>query len=773
MTYNRVLISNIFGNKDNRATDNIIVNDEVEYRRLAPIRNRNNGGICEIVGLSNFQVKPYFDYDAKFDNIDDFDEKIIQEIISDIKKVVDVEVYYSGRKPRQDDDTKGKWKASYRLYVAAKITYTNIPILFKDLFDKYPPPQLDRSVYSPNRLLFSPLSDRKRNTDVPALMPISGGIFDCCATYIKEDYKNLDELVSTEVEAPKNNTIVPKTALVIEDGNEEYKNIQLDELIYNLKPERADDRDSWINGMWAIMNCCDIKGIKAKGTYDLCDKFSAKCETAYDEDGVYTWFHANYDKRRQSGFRFKFLLDWLKEDSPDYYRGLFAPSKKILSYLKQKQLFEIDHTKILYPVMYAYRPTDKNKKLELMCPKLLKETYAHLRCIIKKQTPKGVEFDQEVSFINKWIEDPNIKMYDYMEILPPPLKVPADTYNTWIPISIFDVQYDRENTTFNEEILTRFKEYGIGLLGEEVFKYMIAYFANRLQNPAERNGVCIILYGVEGDGKNMFFDIFKNIFGLKYFHELEKASDLFSSHSFWEVGRLFICVNEADPKDTKGNAEVLKARITTETINANPKGVNMFTSKNYCDYVMTTNNDDAVRIDNASRRYLICQSSAKFRGDAVYFGNLRNDIVKNDAALRVIADYLMNFNVSEVIPTGNFQKHIPHTDIMDEVIEFNMDYVERFLREYTKLRFRIKDDKIKTDDIFISWRAWCERCNITSKMDKPTFSRRLNKLIREKNWDFIKKDTDHHSRGYIMYKDRYRVFIGIEFNEDRDEDEDE
>jgi hypothetical protein len=355
-----------------------------------------------------------------------------------------------------------------------------------------------------------------------------------------------------------------------------------------------------------------------------------------------------------------------------------------------------------------------------------------------------------------------------MEILPPPLKVPVDTYNTWIPISIFDVIYDKDNKAFNDEIINRFTQYGIGLLGEEVFRYMLAYFANRLQNPAKRNMVCIILYGVEGDGKNMFFDIFKNIFGLKYFHELEKASDLFSAHSFWEVGRLFICVNEADPKDTKGNAEVLKARITTETVNANPKNINMFISKNYCDYIMTTNNDDAVNINNESRRYLICQSSAKYRGDAVFFGNFRNDIVENDAALRVIAEYLMSFNVAEVIPTGNFKTHMPQTDIMKEVIEFNMDYIERFLREYTDIRFKVDhNNKLKTDDIFISWRAWCERCNIASKMDKPTFSRKLNKLIREKNWNFIKRDVDHNSRGYTMDKQKYRLFIGIDFIEEK------
>ena len=747
----------------------------------------------EYIGLPNQQIKPCVDIEYTIDKLTKYDKFAIQ---SDLLKysnnlqealklpngndIVDIQ-----RPIRPCDKDPNKLKVSYHLIVDnRRISQSLLKVILENagLLNNMP---FDGSIYGNGRGLHPVYSKYKRDkktnqrVEVPQLVPYdmwkgvleleeSCDISACCASYIEEDFEDLDKKFGYLLPKEEEKKEKPTTQAIKVDNNEseEFQNISLDELICHLNQERAKDRDSWINGMWAIMNCCDAKGIKTKGTYELCDKFSARCESAYDADGVYDWFHKNYDKRRDCGYRFKYLFDWLKEDDPEYYRKLFTPKKQILPYLQQKEIFEQDHAKILYPIMYAYRPNDKNKKMELMCPKLLKETYSHLRCLIKKQTPKGVEFDQEVSFINKWTEDPNIKLYDYMEFLPPPARIPMDTYNTWIPFSIFDVAYDKNNTTYNEEILTRFMEYGNGLLGEEVFRYMLAYFANRLQNPAIRNGVCIVLYGVEGDGKNMFFDIFKNIFGLKYFHELEKAHDLFSAHSYWEVGRLFICVNEADPKDTKSNAEVMKARITTETVNANPKGVNMFTSKNYCDYIMTTNNDDAMSINNHSRRYLICQSSAKYRRDGVFFGNLRNDIVKNDTALRVIAEYLMNFNVAEVIPTGNFQNHMPQTDIMNEVIEFSMDYVERFLRECNDIRFKIADNKIKTDDIFTSWRAWCENSNINSKMDKPTFSKKLNKLIRENGWDFIKKDDNHKVRGYYMYKEKYMKFVGLEFKDE-------
>ena len=59
---------------------------------------------------------------------------------------------------------KGKTiiKHSRRIYLKARISYYNIPIVFKKLFDKYNG-LIDTSVYSPRRVLFVPLSDRKKN----------------------------------------------------------------------------------------------------------------------------------------------------------------------------------------------------------------------------------------------------------------------------------------------------------------------------------------------------------------------------------------------------------------------------------------------------------------------------------------------------------------------------------------------------------------------------------------------------------------------------------
>jgi hypothetical protein len=49
---------------------------------------KGRGGTCEIVGLEEFQVKPYFDIDAKIELDKSFDETIIDDIENEIKKYV-------------------------------------------------------------------------------------------------------------------------------------------------------------------------------------------------------------------------------------------------------------------------------------------------------------------------------------------------------------------------------------------------------------------------------------------------------------------------------------------------------------------------------------------------------------------------------------------------------------------------------------------------------------------------------------------------------------
>lgn len=318
--FQRVLITNIYDRKEKGFTKYPVYTEE-EYMQELKKRNKNQGGLCELVGLEELQVKPYFDLDPK----GDFNYSIFDDFEADVKiiylKLVSKEavVNVAGREPREET-SRGLTiiKHSRRYYIEAKISYFNIPIVFKELFEKYKN-IIDTSVYSTNRRLFAPLSDRKRDLDVPQLKVIKGSIFGCCATYIKEDYENLDLKVEIIKEPKKEfdfNTVLCDDAETTYDGK-----LNFNEIITHLSKDRATSYNDWFYIGVALINLYYRKIITRGQIYDMFDLFSSKADN-YDADSVIKVIDTNINRFDGKGYGIKYLLDCLKTDNIEYYKEI-------------------------------------------------------------------------------------------------------------------------------------------------------------------------------------------------------------------------------------------------------------------------------------------------------------------------------------------------------------------------------------------------------------------------------------------------------------------
>lgn len=737
--FGRVLLTNIKDTKV-KGFSKVPVFTEEEYMVELNRREKTSSGLCEFVGLSEYQVKPYFDLDPK----DDFNYSVFDDFENDIKRICDADVGISGREAREEEwRGKTSLKHSRRFYLKARITYTNIPVVFKEIFDKYKD-IIDTSVYSVNRRLFTPLTTKKRECDVPKLEIIKGSLFDNCASYIEEEYEDLDlRVTETQQPAKKENKRISVEDEDIKDednANDNDKYLKLQKLIELLKEARSTSFDTWIKFNWCLINIGIKEGISPTKINRLIHQFSKLSKSNYDEDKVDEWISKNIDRIKETGYGWNYLYQTcIKEDAPEYY------DKLTQSYYNVKKDFETNHLKIIHPPFVVYVDEKANNIIQPI--PLCEKSYRHIQCYIKEKNKKGDDTYKQKRFIEKWLDDPQIRYYNKMVFKPPPLRVDNQEFNTWTNLEILDTPY-----TPDDSIVPRFLEYMNNLFNNsEVVNYLLAYFANRLQKPAERNKVCVILYGEEGDGKNRFLDIFKNIVGKKYYTELESGKQLFSAHSCIEKEKLFICVNEAKGKDNYENADILKARITTDTLMVNPKGIQEFEIDNYCDYLMTTNNHNAVNIHDKSRRYLFIETTSYYSNNCEFFNAISNDIVENKQALRVIYEYLMKFEIKSIIPTGNFQNHIPVTEIQQTIMRDNRDKIELFLRDLVNKEENITDnpfdeEKFKNSMFFTMWCNWIDSNKIKNEYNSVSFGTRLGILIKKKKIaEFIKKDTNSNT----------------------------
>lgn len=729
MTFNKVWITNLF-----RRDENFFCNTIDAYKKHL----KDDPYMVENISKPSQQIKPVFDVDS-YDNDINIDDIILK--INDM--FPNKKICYAKREPRIKD---GKLRYSGRIYVVdVRIKIKNLQKLIIDKGYTQNEP-FDLNIYNRGNssVLHLPLTTKKRDGDVPPLIPVDCDIFDCCASYIEESYEDWD-LKFVDNQDKKEDKKEDKIDIFDNDIKDDEDNEDLDKykklqkLISKTKDERADNYDTWISMVWCINNIGIKENIKRDKIIRLIHLFSKKSKTNYCEDKVDEWIDKNLDKSRDKGYGWKYLYETcIKNDDPIYYNKLTK------SYYNVKKEFEINNFKILFPpcIITNYKGQHKVQPI-----KAFKQSYQHLRCVVKT-VKKDKENYEEKAFIDLWLNDPQIRNYNIMVHKPPPLKVENDEFNLWTNFKILDVPYIQDNKDY---IINEFLSYMNNLLNNKnVVDFMLAYFAQRLQKPAFRCKVLISLFGEEGDGKNRLLDIFKNIFGEKFI-EIESADLLYEKHSIIERDKLFVCVNEATSVGFT-NSERLKSRITTDTLLINEKGINPYNIDNYCDYLYTTNNPNALDVKDTSRRFLAIQVSSYYNRNVEFFNKFSRDIVDNPDSLRVIYEYLMNFDVSSIITTGNFQNHIPNTEFQQQLIIDNKDKIELFLRDLVRQWSDTSIDfkRYKNKELFAEWRKWLTELNIKNDYNAIAFGTRLGLLIKKKNiQDYIKKDT--HSNTLINF----------------------
>ena len=531
-----------------------------------------------------------------------------------------------------------------------------------------------------------------------------------------------------------------------DNGTAEMK---IKNFIYKFKVERSDNYDSWTKMVWCIIGTCDKEGVGMSKCSKLVHQFSMKSKK-YCEDEVDTFFDTSYNHPVEKSLGWKYLYDCLKEDDLEYYESINTKT-----YYQTKKDFEKTHCKILHPPMICILTKDEENLVYSI--KKCKESYEHIHCAVKT-VKKGVDEYEDKEFISLWLKDKDIRRYDKIVFNPPPIITEKDEYNTWIDFKISKEPFSKTGRDYFAE----YRTYLNNLVNNEaVANYILARYAIRFQKPAFRTEVCLIIYGSEGDGKNMLLSPIYKILD-KYGLALDDANKLYEKHATYEKEKLFILVNEAGGNANFNNCEILKSRITDKELWVNPKGMDAYRIDNRCDYDMTTNNLNVVKLtDESHRRFLQVETTSYYQGNAQFFKDYDNDIINNPVALKQIYEGLMNFDVSTVIPSGNFQKDKPITEVSLEVKRQNRDKMLYFIEELVSTMLTRETFKVTNKELFAKWSRWLTANKITFEYNTIQFGIKFTTLIKKQlninGVECVTRDPKHGTNTF--YIDAFQQFF--------------
>ncbi len=214
---------------------------------------------------------------------------------------------------------------------------------------------------------------------------------------------------------------------------------------------------------------------------------------------------------------------------------------------------------------------------------------------------------------------------------------------------------------------------------------LLSYMAAIVQYPGKKFPWCVLLQGVEGNGKSAIAAILQYAVSEKYTHFADPRQ-LDNQFNDWMLNKVFIAIEEVKAKGQWGIMESLKTMITSKRGPITSKGKDQITADYRANFLMCSNYKDAVHKTRTDRRYCVFYTAQQEEGDLArdgmdnsFFKNLYDWFEGNDAhadqrnkGFRYLAYFLKNMPIDPYLDPTKLCNRAPMTSSHEEVIEANV-----------------------------------------------------------------------------------------------------
>jgi phage/plasmid-associated DNA primase len=282
-----------------------------------------------------------------------------------------------------------------------------------------------------------------------------------------------------------------------------------------------------------------------------------------------------------------------------------------------------------------------------------------------------------------------------------------------------------------------------------------------------------LLYGEQGAGKGFLFDnlIKKYIYGdyCSVQEGLEKITQRFNS--VMQDKLLMVCNEVNSNENWHCVFDKLKALITDPTMSIERKGIDLVEDyPNYANFIMTTNNHDAVKLGKGDRRYCCIETASTFKGDFDYFDRLAEACTPENAR--------EFFEMCKSRPITRCIRKIPMTKLKEEMLQHCITSPERFMRDLEDYVDDLDTEKLSAVHVNDSqWGTTLRGCCLIGKGELRIVQSKVypvyiqycteNKETSKKRHEFIRMFEEKYgqvkkSHGDKIYVLKYGIKCGVE-----------
>ena len=395
--------------------------------------------------------------------------------------------------------------------------------------------------------------------------------------------------------------------------------------------------------------------------------------------------------------------------------------------------FERFHFKIINPANFI---TISENKIESIKSKTEFVTaYEDLYYTIQndKNNNDKESFDQK-PFLSSWLTYTQKRRYNKIDFLPGQNKIVNNNiYNSFNGLRIENIQVpEYEVEDIQEKLDLVYSQFKL-LTGddEECYQYLMNYFAYIFQNLGRVPGVALLFRSEkQGVGKNLAFENFiGQLIGKEYYGLPNSIEDMIGRFTSVLENKIMLINDETSGKESFSGNDKIKKLITANQVDIEHKGVKAYTVKHSAFYVLFSNNDTPIKVEQSDRRFMVFDCDCSKAQDNDYFVKLAA-AYKDVRVQKQFYDDLMKKDLSDF----NIIKSRPETEFYKSLKESTVPILIHFLNNFLEeLDFElIKEHSITSKSLFNKFKTWCSDTNHNNIYTSTKFGKDIKKYLNNK-----------------------------------------
>jgi hypothetical protein len=367
-------------------------------------------------------------------------------------------------------------------------------------------------------------------------------------------------------------------------------------------------------------------------------------------------------------------LDELASDSDEY------SASKALHQLNTEVVY-IRHPSMVVELPKPHRPVDQPQNRMMLVASFKNEVYAD-RQHLATETNGKLTLHQTAESWMKW---PARRAFDSIAYSPgSELFVNNLQYNLWEGWGAKPVKGD-------VSLFVELLDYAFSGADAGHRKWFLQWCAYPVQHPGVKLNTAVVFWSVlQGVGKSLLGYTLGRIYGRNYI-EVSKAN-LVGSFNAWQANKQFVLGDEITGGDSREVADQLKSIITAPVVTVNEKFKPEYSVENHCNYMFTSQHQDAFFITTEDRRYFIHEVSEKAPDG--FFARY-DKWFKTQAATDALFDYLLSIDLKGFNPMAE----APRTKARSEMVDAGKS---EHLAWCTELR-ELPDNKLRAGDVVVPY----------------------------------------------------------------------